>query len=134
MKARSYRIHDRGMLMRVASLLSQMLVSEDKPLLVEISEKKDPKTRQQEKLFHAILGDAAEQVFVNGQTFSAKAWKEHFAEKYIGTEELRLPTGEIRTMRKSTTDLNVEEYSALIDQTLAELAREFGYLPQEMAA
>lgn len=122
------------MLMRVAGLLSQMLVSEDKPLLVEISDKKDPKTRQQEKLFHAILGEAAEQVFVEGQTFSEKAWKEYFAEKYIGTEELRLPTGEIKVVRKSTKDLNVEEYSVLIDKTLAELASEHGFMSGEMAA
>jgi predicted HicB family RNase H-like nuclease len=70
----------------------------------------------------------------NGRRFSVDAWKEHFVRKYVGTRELILPTGEIITQRKSTTELNVEEYSALIDKTLAELAVDHGFMSGEMAA
>lgn len=133
MKSRSFKIHDRFTLQRVSGLLSQMLVSEEKPLLIEVADYKEPKTRQQEKLFHSMLGDAAEQVVVEGRKFSALAWKEYFVRKFIGTEDVTLPTGEIITQRKSTTSLTVEEYSTLIDQTMAELASEHGYLA-EMAA
>ena len=134
MKARSFRIFDRALLMRVASLISQMLVSEEKPLMIEISDFKEKKTRAQEKLFHAILGDAAECVEVEGKRFTKPVWKEYYASKFLPLEEMVMPDGEIRQRRKSTSDLNVGEYSELIDKTLADLATEFGYLPEAMAA
>lgn len=134
MKARAYKVFDRTTLMRVAGWIAQMLVSEERPILIEVTDFKERKTRQQEKLYHAILGDVAQQVEVDGKRFSALAWKEYFVRKYVGTEDVVLPTGEIIHQRKSTTDLSAEDYSELIDKTLGELAMEYGYLPQEMAA
>lgn len=133
MKPRSFRIEDRATLMRVSSALSQMIVSADKPLLIEVMDYKAPKTRAQEKLFHAILQDVAENVSVEGRKFSLESWKEYFARKHLGIEEIVLPTGEIVQQRKPTSKANVEEYNILIDRTLQELAADYDYLSEMVA-
>jgi len=130
MEARSFKIRDRAMLMRVASMLSKMLVSEERPLLVEISDWKAPKTEAQRNTFHSFLRDVAENLLVDGRKFSLEAWKEHFVSKYLGEVEIVLPTGEIRKRRMSTEEANVEQYSKLIDGTLNELAEDYGYLAE----
>ena len=134
MKARSFRIFDRGALMRCSALLSQMLVSEEKPLLIEVSPYSEARTNAQNRLLHAILRDVAAEVSVDGQKFSTDAWKEHFRRTYLGTEEVTLPSGEILTQGKSTTKATVQEMSEAIDRFLADLATEHGYLPEAMAA
>lgn len=133
MKARSFKVYDRVMLMRVAGMLSQMIIPAGKPLLIEVCDYKAPKTRAQEKLFHSVLGDVAEQVEVRGRKFSLESWKEYFARKYLGVVEIVMPDGEIVTRRRSTAEANVEEYNVMIDNTLAELARDFDYLAEMVA-
>ncbi len=133
MKARSFRIFDRAALHRVSGLLSQMLVSEEHPLLIEVSAYKEKKTRSQENLFHGILEDVAANLEVDGKRFSKTAWKEHYARKFLPLHDVTLPTGEIIQQRQSTKDLNVGEYSELIDKTLSDLASEFGYLAEMVA-
>lgn len=134
MKPRAFRIFDRAALLRVAGLLSQMLVSEDKPLLIEVSPYSEARTNAQNRLLHAILRDVAEQIEVNGRRFSADVWKEHFRRTYLGTEEITLPSGELVTQGKSTTKATVGEMSEAIDGFMADLASEYGYLPEAMAA
>lgn len=130
MEPRSFKIRDRAMLMRVAGMLSQMIVSEEKPILVEVCDWKAPKTAAQRNTFHVFLRDVAENLVVEGRKFSLEAWKEYFVSKYLGEVEIVMPTGEIRKRRMSTEEANVEQYSKLIDNTLAELARDFGYLAE----
>lgn len=133
MEPRSFRIETREALMRVASMLSKMIVSAEKPLLVEVSDWKAPKTRAQEKLFHSILGDVAENLEVRGRKFSLESWKEYFARKYLGVVEIVMPDGEIVTRRRSTAEANVGEYNRMIDSTLAELAADYGYMSEAAA-
>lgn len=134
MKPRAFRIHDRAALQRCAALLSQMLVSEERPLLVEVSEFQDQRTNAQNRLLHATLRDVAGQVEVDGKRFSQDAWKEHFRRAYLGTEEITLPSGEIVTQGRSTAKASVQEMTEAIDRFLADLASEYGYLPEALAA
>lgn len=131
---RSFKIKDRAHLMRIASALSKLMPSEEHPIAVEVFDWKSPKTRQQEKFFHAILQDAADKVQVEGRKFSPDTWKEYFARKFLGTVEMVLPDGEIVTRRRSTTEANIGEYNELIEKTLDELAQDFGFVAEEMAA
>lgn len=133
MKARAFKVHDRGTLMRVAGALSQMIVSEEKPLLIEVSPYSEQRTSSQNRLLHAVLRDVAENLVVSGQRFSSEAWKEMFRRKFIGTEEIELPGGERIERGISTTTLSVGQMSEAIDLFLAWLASEHGYLA-EMAA
>lgn len=134
MQPRSFRIYDRGMLQRTCSLLSQMLVSEEKPLLIEVAEYAEQRTSAQNRLLHALLRDVADSIEVEGKRFSADAWKETFRRRCIGTEELVLPTGERIERGISTTTLTVEQMGIALDQFQAWLASEFGYLPAELVA
>ena len=134
MKARTYRIEDRATLMRVAGSLSNMLVSADKPLMVEVSDYREQRSTAQNRLLHAILRDVAENVEVNGKRFSQDAWKEQFRRQFIGTEEITLPTGEIVDQGISTTTLNKGQMVEAMDRFLAWLAHDFGYMAQELAA
>src|SRR3990167_485589 len=124
---RSFRLYDRDTLRRTLDMIAKLPVSEEHPLLLEVSDFKDRKTRSQEKLWHAILQDASANLVIDGRRFSVETLKEYYARKYFGTVELVMPDGEIITRRRSTAVANVEEYSALIDRTLQELA-EHGYL------
>lgn len=133
MKARSFKVHDRGTLMRVAGALSQMIVSEEHPLLIEVSAYSEQRTNSQNRLLHAILRDVAENLVVDGRRFDSESWKELFRRKFIGTEEVHLPGGERIERGISTTTLDVGQMSEAIDLFLAWLASEHGYLA-EMAA
>ena len=130
MKPRQFRVFDRATLMRVASMLSQMLVSEDKPLLIEVCDYHEQRTIAQNKLLHAILRDVSENLVVDGQRFSQEAWKEMFRRKFIGTEEIVLPSGERIERGISTTTMDVGQMSEAIDQFSAWLASEHGYMAE----
>lgn len=134
MKPRVFRIFDRGQLQKVSGLLANMLVSEEKPLLIEVSDYQEQRTQAQNRLLHAILRDVADTVRVNGQSFSEDAWKELFRRKFIGTEEITLPSGERVVQGISTTTLNVGQMTEAIDLFQAWLARDYAYLPAELAA
>lgn len=132
-QSRSFRVHERGMLMRVAGELAKMIVSEEKPLLVEVSPYSEKRTSAQNRYLHAILRDVAENVMVGGRYFDEDAWKEHFRRKFIGTEEIDLPTGERIERGISTTTLDVGQMAQAIDNFLGELSRDHGYLVDQAA-
>lgn len=119
--------------MRVASELSKMLVSEERPILVEVGPYTEQRSSAQNRLLHAILRDVAENLEVHGQRFSPDAWKELFRRRFIGTEEIELPSGERIERGISTTLLDRGQMTEAIDGFLAWLATEYGY-EQEMAA
>src|SRR5437899_10454882 len=108
MIARSFRIYDRETLQRACGLLSQVLVSEEHPIVIEVASYSGQRTSSQNRLLHAILRDVADSIEVNAERFSAEAWKELFRRRCIGTEELVLPTGERIERGISTTTLTVE--------------------------
>lgn len=114
-------------------MLAALIVSEEKPLLVEVSDFTAQRTAAQNRLLHAILRDVADSLEVNGQRFGPDAWKEIFRRKFIGTREVTLPTGEIIEFGISTTSLNVEQMAEAITKFEVWLSAEFGYLA-ELAA
>lgn len=133
MKARSFKIHDRAMLMRVSGELAKMLVSEEHPIIIEVADFHEKRSVAQNKLLHAILRDVAENLVVDGKRFSQAAWKEEFRRRFIGTEEIDLPGGKRIEQGISTTTLDRGQMTEAIDLFLAWLSGEHGYLA-EMAA
>lgn len=131
---RSFRIYDRSTLQRTCELLAKLLVSEEHPILIEVAPLAEQRTGAQNRLLHAILRDVADAIEVDGQRFTAEAWKEMFRRRCIGTEELVLPGGERIERGISTTTLTIEQMGIALDQFQAWLASEFGYLPEELAA
>jgi hypothetical protein len=64
--------------------------------------------------------------WVNGKRFSKEAWHEHLADKFAPREELALPDGTFKTVRKSTTDMKVKEFAKYIEEIEAWCATELG--------
>ena len=83
-----------------------------KPLAVNITEAKSKRSSQQNRFHFARMEHLSETAWVNGVTFSKEAWHEFFADRFAAKTEVRLPDGEIKLVRQSTSDMNVEEFSA----------------------
>ena len=74
MTPRSFRILDKAQMVRACQLLMAMPV--ERPLLLEVADYSEPKTRAQEKLLHSCFTGAHNDIEVEGQRFSAEAWKD----------------------------------------------------------
>jgi hypothetical protein len=90
------------------------------------ADEKKRSTQQNSFYWKARMEVIADQAWVNGRQFSKEAWHEYYAEKFCPRKELTLPTGEIKSVRISTTDMKVAEFSAYIQQIEADAATELG--------
>jgi hypothetical protein len=86
------------------------------PLRVEISQKGDKRSLEQNKRLHCLLQSIAEQAWINGRQYDMETWKEHFRRTLIGTEEINLPDGTRIERGISTTTLSVSEFTSLMDR------------------
>lgn len=101
-------------------------------LAVEIRLAEDAKTDAQRRMYHGvILKQIAEQAKPNGQKFPLAVWKEHFRSEFLGFKTVTCinPLNgkkSRRRVRKSTEDLSVKCYAALIERVTAFAATELG--------
>lgn len=102
------------------------MADQGKALAVIVQPHKSKRSLSQNAKFHAVLNDIAEQAWVNGQQFPMVAWKEHYREKFVGIERVTLPSGKVREMSRSTTELDVGEMAELITKIQADAAMEYG--------
>lgn len=92
---------------------------------VECRLTEDVKTDGQRRYYHGIvLAEIAKQATVNGQRFPLAVWKEWFRDQYLGYKSVSCinpMTGKKsrRRVRKSTEDLGVKGYAALIERVTA---------------
>ncbi|CAB3730768.1 recombination protein NinB [Paraburkholderia rhynchosiae] len=73
-----------------------------------------------------VLRGIAEQAWVNGNQFSADTWHEYYAEQYCPRVEVTLPTGEIFSRRKSTSDMSQKEFADYVTRVQSNAAAEHG--------
>ena len=98
------------------------------PLVVEIRQRGDRRSREQNKRLHAMLQAISEQAWVNGRQFDAETWKEHFRRTMIGTEEINLPDGTRIERGISTTTLSVGDFAELMVRIEAYAAGQLGVM------
>lgn len=103
-------------------------VGGDKLLGVTIFDANEKKRSAEQNRFYwkARMEYIAENAWVNGAQFSKEAWHEFFADKFAARIELRLPDGELKSVRKSTTDMLVHEFSTYMVQIEAYCANHLG--------
>jgi hypothetical protein len=119
--------------------LNQQIIPWAKPLLLaghrlvaEFRLAEDRKTDQQRKYYHGVvLMEIARQAKVDGKTFPLAVWKEHFRAEYLGFKTvtyLNPITGKKsrRRVRRSTEDLGVKAYAALIERVTAFACTDLG--------
>lgn len=100
-----------------------------KPLTVVVAEHHERRSSRQNRLFHALLGEIAENVRPNNQQYDLEFWKELVRRRFIGTEEMTLPDGTRIDRGLSTASLSVGEFTDLIDRVTHWCVTELGYEP-----
>lgn len=98
--------------------------AEGKPLTVTVSEYKDKRHNEQNKLYWATLNEIATQAMIDGKQYSKDGWHYHFAGEFIGWEEA--PGG--RRIPISTTTLSVSEFAEYVTKVMAFAASELGVI------
>ena len=73
-----------------------------------------------------VLRTIADQAWVNGQKFSSDTWHEYYANLYCPKTEVVLPTGEIFSRRKSTSEMGQKEFSEYVTRVQSNAAQEHG--------
>ena len=96
------------------------------PLRVEVSQKGDKRTTEQNKRLHALLQAISEQAWVAGKQYDTETWKEHFRRSLIGTEEIVLPDGTRIERGISTTTLSVTDFGVFMDRIELYAAEKLG--------
>lgn len=97
-----------------------------KPLVVTIEIYKAKRTGDQNRLLHALLNEIAENAVIDGKQYDLEVWKDHVKRRFIGIEEVTLPDGTRLDRSMSTTDLNVGEFSELIERVRAWAINDLG--------
>lgn len=96
-------------------------------LQIIISEEDRKRTSEQNRFYwKVIIGQIAESGWINGRQYRREVWHEYLAQTFLPREEMVLPSGEIIQRRKSTTELNVGEFSEYIEKCRAYAAVELG--------
>jgi hypothetical protein len=119
--------------------LNQSIIPWAKPLLMaghrlvaEFRLAEDKKTDAQRRHYHGfVLAEIARQAKVDGKSFPLAVWKEHFRAEYLGfktVSHLNPITGKKsrRRVRRSTEDLGVKAYAALIERVTAFACTDLG--------
>jgi hypothetical protein len=97
-----------------------------KPLAVAVKPHKETRSQRQNRRHFGIITEISKAAWVDGQQFSKKAWHEHFAQKYAPMEEIRLPSGELLLVRKSTAEMDVDEFNKFMMQIEVECIQDIG--------
>lgn len=113
------------------AVLKTVPVDAVNPIEIRIGEQVKGRNKDQNALMWAgPLRDIANQAYVNGQTYSADVWHEHFKREFLpeeadieltreGYQKWRyLPSGE-RILKASTGDLTTKGFSIYLEQIYA---------------
>ena len=92
------------------------------PLAIEIHDQRERRTVAQNRFYWALLGDIADDAWVDEQQFDAETWHAFFAGRFIGWHEL--PHGGRAPI--STTTLDVAEFQSYLERVQAYAATELG--------
>jgi hypothetical protein len=96
------------------------------PLRIEVTQRGDKRSAEQNKRYWALLRSISEQAWVDGRQFDSETWHELFRRQYIGTEEIHLPDGTRIERGISTTTLSVSEFTSLMDRIEQYAAEQLG--------
>lgn len=97
-------------------------VTKGYPLAIEVHEQRGQRTAAQNRFYWALLGDVAEDAWVDDRQYDAETWHGFFAGRFIGWNDLpgggRVPI--------STTTLDVAEFASYLERVQAYAATELG--------
>ena len=100
------------------------MAAQDKPLAVNVSQHKDKRHNQQNRLYWSHLKQIANQAMFDGKQYSDECWHEHFKGEFLGYVDL--PNS--RKMAESTTKLNVTDFAIYVTKVEAYAVSELGVI------
>lgn len=105
----------------------EALLAGGNPLRVIVTTEAEKRREAQNRYyFGGVIAQIAEQAMVDGHKFGNLAWHEHYADMFAPLIEIILPSGEVKTRRKSTTEMLVKEFSDYTEKVTADAATELG--------
>lgn len=128
---RTVRLVGQQQLEMAARILSGAPLDSQKPL--EFVLREEPKVRKLDQnalMWVGPLEDIAKQAYVEGRTFSAEVWHEHFKELYLpedfdpeltreGYQKWDYTPGGTRVLIGSTTQLTIKGFAQYLEQVMA---------------
>lgn len=98
------------------------MAEEGRPLALLVTEHKEKRNGQQNKLYWSLVNQIADEGWLDGRKFPAAAWHEFFKREFIGC--LDLPDGSLAGI--STTTLDVHAFADFINKVQEYAASELG--------
>ena len=96
------------------------------PLRVIVTTAEETRRAKQNRYyFGGVIKQIAGQALVRGRQFSQDGWHEHLADMFAPHYEMVTPGGS-RSVRKSTSDMTVKEFSDYTEEVTAYAATELG--------
>ncbi len=78
---------------------------------------KPPRTAAQNRFYWALLTACSEQLV--GGRYSQEIWHQWAKSRFLGSEMIELPNGQLKEVEASTTELNTESFTNYVEQILA---------------
>lgn len=81
-----------------------------------------------------ILHAVADKLRPNGQAYSAETWHRYYASRFLGCDDVRLPSGKVLTIPRSTSALDTGEFHEYATQVEADANERGVFLEDEAFA
>lgn len=77
------------------------------------------RSTQANRLYWLLLHEIAERVKPSGQSYGAEVWHTWAKSRFLGCDDVTLPSGKTMTIPKSSADLDVSEFADYVDKVEA---------------
>jgi hypothetical protein len=77
---------------------------------------RNKRSSEQNRLYWTLLHEIADKLILKTGSFSAEQWHLYFKQRFLGSDEVRLPNGKVIQIPKSTADLPVDDMSKYYTQ------------------
>lgn len=108
--------NSRAALMKALSLLGNFLIRPEDDYELILRKRVYKRSSDQNRRYWALLNEISEGLPVQGVAHSPEAWHHYFRQKFIGSEDMKLPTGKTFTQPISTTTLDVGAFAEYMTQ------------------
>lgn len=118
---------------RAVTVLRGITLDVKPPWEIALRKHKTKRSLEQNKRYHAVCSEIAEQLILHGRHYHPDTLKEYFKSLFIGTTEAVYPDGTIVRQPISTTTLSVGEFAEYMTKIDA-WATEHGVIFEETRA
>lgn len=96
--------------------------------------RKHKRNSEQNRRLWALYHMAADKLHPDGHTFSAETWHTYYKSRFLGCDEVKLPSQKVLLIPRSTADLDVAEFSDYMTKVEADLNERGVFLEDGMFA